>query len=235
MIKDKKDYKDSMYDYANINEYYSYYGNLVFISSDYFYGDDYFIVLKQSNKYALVTVSKADLGYFSALTNRDKGVEDLDRLAANITFVEGYTNFTQKIEWHLVNTFFNSLSRKELIRIKNNPLILWNLMQIENTIGLFKKDKVLPMPPLMHDTRQINQDIYTSTVTAQNLYNTQFTMSFEWVSGNPFMDITIYHFNHKMHRRLYLHDILELAPVFSVMVTNDEYKTVAAIEEFKIA
>lgn len=232
MHNQKKLFKDTMYAYDNINEYYSFYGNVIYISSDYFRQNDYFIILQNKNQFALIHISKNERERFYNFRNRDNLVEELENLQKTITFTEGFENFIGVMNWNLINTFLEHHSKNELIKLKQNPLVFWNCIMLESMIDLHKKTKTIAPKPILHQTRQLNNVIFTSLVTASNMYNTNFTMSFDWVAGNAFMDIEIYHFSHKMVRRLFIYDILELSKILEIMSKSDEYKTFEAINEF---
>lgn len=235
MIKDKNTFRDTMYDYANINEYYSFFGNVIYVSTDYLEGNDYFIILKNHSKFAIVTISKEELARFHAFTNRDSLIDELDKIGPTIQYVEGFTNFVHKLNWNLQNTYFNSHSRNELIKLKNSGLVDWNLIQMENLITFHRKNKTVSTKQFLHETRQLSPEIYTSLVTAVNIYNTQFAISFDWVAGNPFFEMTIYHFNYKVSKRIYSYDIIEISDLLAIMTNNDDYQSLQAIDLFKAA
>jgi hypothetical protein len=235
MITDKKTFRDTMYDYANINEYYSFFGNVIYISTDYLESNDYFIILKNYNKFALVTISKENLLRFRNFQNRDNLIAELEALAPTIQYVEGYNNFIPKIGWYLQNTYFNNHSRNELISLKNSSFVSWNLVNVENLVNFHRKNKTVSTKQFLHETRQLNPEIYTSLVTVVNIYNSQFTLTFDWVAGNPFFELSIYHFNYKMVKRLYLYDLMELSDLFAIMTNNDDYQSLQAIDAFKAA
>jgi hypothetical protein len=232
MIKDKNTFRDTMYDYANINEYFSFYGNVIYISTDYYHGNDYFLVLKRDTKYALVTINQEEIQYYFGLKNRDNITRDLDTLYAKLEFVEGLHNFRRKLDWYLLNVFFNEKSRFELIKIKNSDLVLWNFILVENVINNNRRDKTIATKLITHESRQLNPSLHLSFVHTVNVYNTQFTVDYDWVEGNAFVDVTIYHFNYKSKRRLNLFDISELNAVLSVMSLGDDYKTLEYLEGF---
>jgi hypothetical protein len=235
IMKDKKTFKETMYDYNNINEYYSYYGNIVYISNDYLLNEDYFLIINNKTKFALVHVSSEDLIRFNSFKNRDNLIEELDNLAPSVDFVEGHQNFIHELGWYLNNFPLSDTSRNELIKLKGNPPVLWNLIHLEKLVNLHKKNKTVSTKQILHETRQLSADVFTSLVTVVNAYNTQFTLTFDWVCGNPFIDITIYHFNHKMIRRLNIFDIAELSNIFAIMSQNDDYATLIALESFQLA
>lgn len=232
MIRDKKAFRDTMYAYDNINEYFSFYGDVVYISSDYLLKNDYFVILKNENKFAFIPVSIAEQQRFAKFENRDNLIEELEGLAKYVEFTEGFENFTHTIAWHLLNTYLEPKSKNEAIKLKNSPYVYWNCFMLESIIAIHKLAKTLAPKPLLHDTRQLNRDIWTSVVTAPNAYNTNFTLTFDWVAGNPFMDMEIIHFTHRMKRRLYMYDIVELSQVFQIMARGDEYKTFEVLREF---
>ncbi len=227
----KTKFKDSMYDYANINEYFSFYGNVIYISSDYLLDQEYFLILKKHNKYAFVYIEKPTLDYFSSLDNRDDLIEDLENIEQYIQFVEGFNNFTLKLNYYLNNKAMHLSSKNELIAIKNNPESFWNTIQIEHLIKLHKKNGTIKDKELLHDSHFVGNNVIRSLTTASNVYHTQFNILFEWIVGNPFMDITIVHFNSKVERRLHVYDIKELSNVLLTMSKlNDETSMKASYE-----
>lgn len=223
MIKDQKEFRDTMYDYNNINEYYSYYGNVVYISSDYLAGNDYFLILKKENKYAMVYVTKNEIDKFNSFKNRDNLIEELKSLEDNIQFIEGLPNLIVKIGWYLLNIPFNIASRNELIKLKNSHESLWNLFLVENTILFSRKDKTVSAKFITNDVKALTDKLFMSMTIATNIYNTQFTLSFEWVAGNNFMDVTVYHFRSKNTRRIFLYDIKELSNLIKIISDGDEF------------
>jgi hypothetical protein len=232
LMKDKQTFKQNMYDYGNINEYFSFFGNVVYISSDYLRDQDYFLILKKEQKYAYVGITAEEMLRFRAFKNRDDLIEELDALESQVTFIDGFGNFRAKVGWYLANEYMEPSSREELIKLKNSAEYLWNLQMIDHILMGHKRDKTKPAKFLNHDAKQVTDDLFMSITTAADIFNTPTTMQFEWVSGKQIMDITIYKFNSKLTRRIFIYDVKELSDIIYIISLGDEVKAWEALLEF---
>lgn len=225
LMKDKQNFKQTMYDYANINEYFSFYGNVIYISSDYLREQDYFIILKKDKKYAYVPVTAEEMLRFREFSNRDNLIEELEELEERIEFIDGFGNFRIKIGWYLNHGVLEPSSREELIKIKNSAEYLWNIQLIDSILMGHKRDKTKPAKFLNHDAKQVTDELFISVTTASDIFNTQYTILFDWVTGKEFMDISIYRFNMKLTRRLFIYDISELSDLIYDISLGDDIKS----------
>jgi hypothetical protein len=229
MRKTKQNFKDTMYDYGNINEYYSFYGNVVYISTEYLKGNDYFIILKKNNAFALVEISNDEMARFEDFENRDNLIEELEKLESTLQFVEGFNNFLQRVQLYLSHTKLSAAAKAELIRLKTVSFVLWNYIQIENLVNLHRKNKTETTKEFRNEYRQVGYDQYASTTYGAGLYNTPFNITSEWVSGNDFFDFTFYHFSYKIKKRINVFDLAELSSVIEAIAGNDDQKALRAV------
>lgn len=232
LMKSKQAFKDNMYDYANINEYFSFYGTVVYISSDYLAEQDYFLILKSQQKYAFVHITAEELMRFREFKNRDNLIDELEDLEQKVHYIDGFGNFRAKVGWYLLNVDLEQASRDELIKIKNSAEFLWNLQLVDSVLMSHRRDKTKATKFLNHDSKQITPELFISVVTATDIFNTRFTMTFDWVTGNDFVDITVYRFNIKSTRRMFIYDVLELSDLIYAISLGDEFKAEEACLAF---
>lgn len=226
MHKNKQDFKNTMYAYDNINEYYSYYGEVIYISTDYIIGNNYFIILRNADQFALVYVPYSKKLEFDSFKNRDNLVEELDKLSNTINFISGFPNFIRHIGTELVNLIdVNKVGKRsinELNRLRNDDLIYWNHILIEQLFLLYKKDLMPYGDNLLLQTKMVKPEVYVANTILGNCYNKLYTFTVEWISKNGFIDIEIIHFAEKYTKRLYIFDIYELSKVLYSLSRDDD-------------
>lgn len=228
MLTRKEKFKNEMYDYSNINEYYSYFGGVVYVSTSYYRDEDYFLILRTPKNMAVVVVPAALSAEFSNKKNRTTLLTDLDRLEASIHWIVPAA-FHSYVQGLLSDP--NLPDKNELIKLKNQDITLWNKQLVEDAIRTFKKDHTLLSKGL--NFSQQNKAGYVATyTTAEGIYGTMYSIMFEWVTGNPFFDVKIKFFSQLKTRRLQVYDIHELATLLDGLVKRDDKLALAAIEEF---
>lgn len=226
MTKDK--FKKEMYDYKNINEYYSFYGDIVYISSSVYMNEDYFIILRRAKEITAVAVTKDMVARFKAKTNRDTLIEDLESLESTLHWVVplGFNSFLNGL---ISNPNFPDTY--ELIRLKNNDMVNWNRTFIDDLIKSFKPDHTLIYKNISYNQSSRN-GYATSHVTADYLYGSMYTFIFEWVTGNSFFDVKIKHFSSVKTRRIQYFDIKELCILLDTLPSKDDRAILAAVDKF---
>lgn len=227
-----KNFKDSMYDYNNINEYYSYYGSVIYISPSYILNDDYFIILKNNNDYSLVKVLKEDLKEVESYVNREPLIEKLKSLKDNIAWVKGYGNLQQYIAFY-VNEYddINPMDKNALIKIKNHDLNFLSTIMIEDLVNLYKVGSTLTHNFFI-DSRELKRGVFNNAVVITNIYSTNFSVEVRWVTGNSFIDIDIYYSSFKMKRTLFIYDIREFSILLKIISHKNELNSLEAIKGF---
>ena len=229
LIKDYTEFKETMYDYNNINEYYSFYGKVIYISTDYYLNNDYFIILYKNDGYALVKISNTERQRFLTFTNRDNLIDELKKLENTVTYVT-FRSVINYMNYELDNKFYHNDSKHELIKLEDNNVGLWNAIMLE---GILKQHSIRSsIVPMTYNIRQVREDVQISHISIPNVYGTQFTFDITWVVNNDFMDICIHHRHYKMGRRLFIYDVLELFDLFKFIVHNDEHHSSIKIDEF---
>jgi hypothetical protein len=206
MTKQEK-FKKEMHDYANINEYYSFFGNVIYVSSSYYDNLDYFLVLRQPKTLAVVTITAAERAKFAKKTSREHVIDDLNALEPTVQWVVP-AGFHRHVTGLLQDRAFPD--RNELIRLKNNDINVWNRLFIEDAIKKFKLDHTL-LSRGTNFNNIIKGGFMTTYTTADGIYGTNFGVLSEWVSGNPFFDIKLKYFSDIKTRRLYYYDLGEFA------------------------
>jgi hypothetical protein len=227
MTKHEK-FKQEMYDYANINEYYSFFGNVIYVSSSYYDNLDYFLVLRLPKYLAVVNIPASERLKFAKKTHRDHIIEDLKELEATIQWVVP-AGFHNHVTGLLDNKQFPD--RNELIRLKNNDINVWNRFFIEDAIRKFKMDHTLLSRGTNFD-HMVKGGFMTTFTTADGIYGTNFGVMSEWVSGNPFFDVKLKFFSQIKTRRLYYYDLNEFADLLSTLANRNEQPSLVAIDKF---
>jgi hypothetical protein len=227
MTKQEK-FKQEMYDYANINEYYSFFGNVIYVSSSYYDNLDYFLVLRLPKNLAVVSVSAADRLKFSKKTNRDHVVEDLNELQPNVHWVVP-AGFHNHVTGLLQDKYFPD--RNELIRLKNNDINVWNRFFVEDAVRKFKLDHTLLSRGINFNSI-VKGGYMTTFTTADGIYGTNFGVLSEWVSGNAFFDVKLKYFSDVKVRRLYYYDLAEFAELLGTLANRIEQPSLEAISKF---
>lgn len=233
MNKIKENFRDTMYDYSNIIEYYSFYGKVIYVSTDVTIDSDYFIILKNGEKYACVKIESEEHNRFLEFKNRDSLIEELDKLEQNIKYVTGYAPFLQSLSANLESLGWKNKSRNELLKIKTSEdTILWFTILIDSFININKIPKTMGTQPIEPFTRPLNTKLFSSTIFANNLYYTRFNVKFDTASGVDFMDIELVVDYHKYTRRLYFYDIVELDTLLKVMARGVRMEIDKAVKVF---
>jgi hypothetical protein len=227
-MTDIEQFKTEMYDYANINEYYSYFGNVVYVSSSYYDDSDYFLVLRTPKTLAVVLVRAETKRKFAQKKNRNHVAEDLKELESTIHWVVP-TAFHQTVTRILNEGFFPD--KNELIRLKNNDINLWNRFTVEDAIRKYKLDHTLLSRGISFDSI-IKSGYMTTYTTADGIYGTSFGLLSEWVAGNPFFDVKIKYFSQIKTRRIFYYDLAELGELLGVLANRNEQPSLAAIDKF---
>lgn len=221
-------FKASMYDYANINEYYSYFGSIVYISSSYFKGEDYFLVLRTPKEVSVVVVTADEAATYAAKTNRNDVVKDLNELQANVSWVL-LPGFVAYLNGLLANPAMPD--KNDLIKIKNTDMSMWNNMLIDNMVKYYKVDHTVTSRNLAF-SQSVRNNVITTFTSVEGIYGTLFSLQFDWVVGNSFFDVKIRYFSSVKTRRLQYFDLHELASLLKVFVKRDEKKSLDAIDKF---
>jgi hypothetical protein len=224
----KEQFQAEMHDYANINEYYSYFGDVIYISTSYYDDSDYFLVLRTPKTMAIVAIPAKLRQDYAQKKNRKDVISDLTELEATIAWVvpAGYNNY--------VTTLINNKNfpdTNELISLKNNDINLWNHYFIENAIKRFKMDHTLLSRGITFD-HLVKAGRMTTFTTAEGIYGTNFSLLIEWVAGNPFFDIKIKNLSMIKTRRLYYYDLNEFAELLNTLAHRNEPSSLSAVEQF---
>lgn len=223
-----ENFKNSMYDYANIIEYFSYYGNVIYVSTSYYLNEDYFIVVQTPKEMAVINITAALHDSFASIKNRDELIADLQGLESHIHWVvpRGFHTYVSNI---LNGGAFPD--KDELIKLKTNDISMWNKIFVENALRTFKQNNTLMSHGMRFDQNVRNG--YTSTfLTVDALYDNKFHFVFDSVVGNPFFDIKIKYFADTKTRRLLYFDLGELAELLTVLAKKNEVDSLNAVSKF---
>lgn len=243
MKRKYKEYVEQLENPKNINEYYSFFGNVIYISDGYLYNEDYFIILKNNNLYDLIFINDKERRMIEDIDNSEdrlKLFDNIDKMLQEPSII-GYNGLKIYISNLLDSNVFSTVNNTNLLQIrKDSP---FNLVQnmIVSCIEANRVDISLPKQYNTHfGTNEIRPNLIEIRSNFYNVYKTGLNINFEYIFGNAFMDFEFLYYSFKFKTRLYIYNLNHfdwfLDQLQAIEINNFEQSKediLFLIEEFK--